>query len=91
LIAIYLLPLPAFAGEKVIFYTTDPAGTPVAMTDSTGNVVWRADYKPFGEEQSVAGNHLGDVDELVDLFRKAGNNRACQDKRDWIFPAHCTT
>ncbi|MCL2761569.1 MAG: RHS domain-containing protein, partial [Desulfuromonadales bacterium] len=30
-----------------------PAGTPMAMTDSSGNVVWRADYKPFGEEQSV--------------------------------------
>lgn len=43
----------SFAGEKVLFYYTDPAGTPMAMTDSSGNVVWRADYKPFGEEQSI--------------------------------------
>jgi len=29
---------------------------PLAMTDSSGNVVWRADYKPFGEEQSITGS-----------------------------------
>lgn len=43
----------ALAAEQVFFYHTDPAGTPLAMTDSTGKVVWKADYKPFGEEQSV--------------------------------------
>jgi RHS repeat-associated protein len=40
-------------GRKSFFYHTDPAGTPLAMTGSSGTVVWRADYKPFGEEQSV--------------------------------------
>jgi RHS repeat-associated protein len=25
------------------------------MTDDNGNVVWRADYKPFGEEKSITG------------------------------------
>jgi len=44
------------ATEKVFFYTTDPTGSPVAITDSTGNVVWRADYKPFGQEQSISGS-----------------------------------
>jgi len=53
IVIILLLTASAYAGEKVFFYYTDPAGTPVAMTDSSGNVVWRADYKPFGEEQSV--------------------------------------
>jgi len=43
------------AAEQVFFYHTDPAGTPLAMTDSTGKVVWKADYKPFGEEQTVTG------------------------------------
>jgi len=38
------------AAEQVYFYYTDPAGTPLAMSDSTGNVLWRADYLPFGEE-----------------------------------------
>ena len=33
--------------------TIDPAGTPLAMTNSSGTVVWKVDYKPFGEEQSV--------------------------------------
>ncbi|MCL5024448.1 MAG: RHS domain-containing protein [Nitrospirae bacterium] len=42
-----------FAGEKVFYYHTDPAGTPLAMTDVNGAVVWRADYRPFGEEQSI--------------------------------------
>jgi RHS repeat-associated protein len=45
--------LPSFAGQKVYFYHTDAAGTPVAMTDASGTVIWRADYKPFGEEQSI--------------------------------------
>ena len=43
----------AFAGQKVFFYHTDPAGTPLVMTDERRNVVWRAEYKPFGEEFEV--------------------------------------
>ena len=39
----------------VYFYHTDPAGTPLAMTDPSGSVVWRADYLPFGEENIVSG------------------------------------
>ena len=46
---------PTLAAEQVLFYHTDPAGTPLAMTNSSGTVVWKADYKPFGEENSVAG------------------------------------
>src|SRR5271169_5700966 len=40
----------ALADDVVYFYNTDPAGTPLVMSDSTGSVVWRADYLPFGEE-----------------------------------------
>ncbi|MFH2124597.1 MAG: RHS repeat-associated core domain-containing protein [Pseudomonadota bacterium] len=36
--------------RDVVFYHTDNVGTPVAMTDSSGAVVWRAHDKPFGEE-----------------------------------------
>ena len=43
----------SFAGERVFYYHTDQSGTPIAMTDESGSVVWRADYKPFGEEQSI--------------------------------------
>src|SRR4030065_2666977 len=40
-------------GQKVFFYHTDPAWTPLVMTDEKRNVVWRAEYKPFGEEFEV--------------------------------------
>jgi RHS repeat-associated protein len=50
----------AFASEQVFFYHSDPAGTPLAMTDSSGNVVWKADYKPFGEENSTIGTASND-------------------------------
>ena len=48
------------ASEQVFFYHTDPAGTPLSMTDSTGTVVWKADYKPFGEESAVTGSAVND-------------------------------
>ena len=40
----------ALAAEQIYFYYPDPAGTPLAMSDASGNVIWKADYKPFGEE-----------------------------------------
>ncbi len=52
---VILLVGSVFAGEKVFFYHTDPVGTPLAITDDKGNVVWRKDYKPFGEDQSTTG------------------------------------
>jgi RHS repeat-associated protein len=43
------------APSAVYFYHTDPAGTPMVMTNMSRSVVWRADYRPFGEEQSITG------------------------------------
>jgi len=43
------------------FYHVDAAGTPLAMTDAGGSVVWRADYKPFGEEQLITGSMENDL------------------------------
>jgi RHS repeat-associated protein len=52
----------ALCADQVYFYYTDPAGTPLVMSDSTGSVVWRADYMPFGEEsigtQTVQNNKM---------------------------------
>ena len=48
------------AGEAIFFYHTDPAGTPLAMTNASGSVVWRADYMPFGEENVVTGTMEND-------------------------------
>jgi len=42
-------PLAKIEGASVYFYHNDALGTPQKMTDSTGTVVWAADYKPFGE------------------------------------------
>jgi len=50
----------AVAADKVLFYHSDPLGTPMAITDSTQTVVWQADYKPFGEEKSAGDNKLND-------------------------------
>ncbi|MCX7948659.1 MAG: RHS domain-containing protein, partial [Treponemataceae bacterium] len=52
-ITVTILGGAGFAAEVTFFYHTDPAGTPLAITDGTGTVVWRADYKPFGEEYLV--------------------------------------
>ena len=39
---------PASAADRIYYYHNDHLGTPVAMTDESGQVVWRADYEPFG-------------------------------------------
>ncbi len=42
-------PLAKIAGGNVFFFHNDDRDTPQKMTDSTGAVVWSAEYKPFGE------------------------------------------
>jgi len=42
-------PLAKIEETSVYYYHNDALGTPQKMTDSTGTVVWAADYKPFGE------------------------------------------
>ena len=41
--------------DRVYFYHLNHLGTPQAMTDEEGNIVWQADYKPFGEAAVTAG------------------------------------
>ena len=55
-IASFIYPSFLCAAQKVYFYHTDAIGTPVAMTDASGSVVWQADYKPFGEENTFSGS-----------------------------------
>ena len=49
LLLLSIFPTTLLAGE-VLYYHTDNFGTPMAMTDKNGKVVWRADELPFGEE-----------------------------------------
>ncbi len=54
-------PLVKLEGNNVYYYHNDHLGTPQKLTDSTGAIVWTADYKPFGEATmalSVITNNL---------------------------------
>lgn len=35
--------------DKITYYHLDALGSPVAVTDQSGTVVWREDYRPYGE------------------------------------------
>ena len=40
---------PSYATESVTYYHTDGLGSPVAGTDEAGALLWKEDYKPYGE------------------------------------------
>ena len=42
-------PLALITGGNIYTMHTDHLGTPQVITDSSQNIVWQADYKPFGE------------------------------------------
>ena len=48
---------------KIYYYHNDHLGNPVAITNEDGEVVWKADYEPFGEifneEEIEIGNKFG--------------------------------
>ena len=50
----------ASAAERVTYYHLDALGSPVAASDEQGNLVWREEYKPYGErtkkEPAAASN-----------------------------------
>jgi RHS repeat-associated protein len=37
------------AADNVVYYHNDALGSPVAATDQSGNIIWKEEYKPFGE------------------------------------------
>lgn len=44
----------AWAQEEVIYYHTDALGTPVAITDQSGNVIERREFEPYGHQLQPA-------------------------------------
>jgi RHS repeat-associated protein len=52
-----LMPGLATATDETIHFHNDPSGTPMAVTDSNGNLIWKASYQPYGKEldQAAAG------------------------------------
>lgn len=49
-------PLAKIDTTGTYYYHNDHLGTPQKMTDSTGTVVWAADYKPFGEATATVSS-----------------------------------
>ncbi len=56
------------SSSGIYYYHTDPAGTPLAVTDDKAAVVWRGYYEPFGNEYAIQGTASNDV-------RFAGNKK----------------
>jgi len=44
-----LIAIPSHAIETITYYHTDSLGSPVAGTDTSGALLWKEDYKPYGE------------------------------------------
>jgi hypothetical protein len=42
--------------ESLAYFHLDHLGTPIEMTDQTGNTVWEASYKAWGEVETVSGS-----------------------------------
>ncbi|RJR19142.1 MAG: hypothetical protein C4581_05430 [Nitrospiraceae bacterium] len=49
-------PMAKIEGDNIYYYHNDHLGTPVMMTDSSGQVVWQGEFLPFGEELSISGS-----------------------------------
>jgi RHS repeat-associated protein len=45
----------------VFYYHNDHLGTPQALTDDSGRIVWEADYSPFGEVNIVVNEIINNI------------------------------
>jgi RHS repeat-associated protein len=61
--------------QRIFYYHNDHLGSPVAITNEVGDIVWKANYKPFGgilNEQKVVGNerkyNAKEFDKDTDLY-----------------------
>lgn len=43
-------PIGSQAAEQTVFYHLDALGSPVVATDEGGNVLWREEYRPYGDK-----------------------------------------
>jgi len=58
--------------EAIFFYQTDHLGTPIMMTDQTGQVVWQEESLPFGEPVSINEDVDGDGVDVTNNLRFPG-------------------
>jgi uncharacterized protein RhaS with RHS repeats len=41
----------AASGATVTYFHNDAFGTPLLATDANGNVVWKENYRPYGDKR----------------------------------------
>ena len=52
------VPIAQLRGEQIYYYHTDPLGTPEAMSDDQGRIVWQAKYGLFGAIEKYYVNKI---------------------------------
>ncbi len=54
--------VPSLApAQTVTYFHNDISGTPVLATDANGNVVWKGNYRPFGERLNNSSAQVGNA------------------------------
>jgi RHS repeat-associated protein len=77
LFALLLAPAAARAqSEEVIYYHTDAIGSVRMITDSSGTVLARYDYTPFGQPWNPPG--------MVEVMQFTGQERELQTELDYF-------
>ncbi len=74
-------PLAKIENNNIYYYHNDHLGTPMLMTDGSGNAVWQGEFKPFGEPLSITGsitNNLRFPGQYYDSERVNGQIRQKQ-------------
>jgi len=61
LLAFFSLLATISHAETVTYYINDALGSPVAAMDSSGTVIWRESYNPFGEGRKKPSQNNNDV------------------------------
>ena len=61
ILLLFLVQAPALAVTGIRYYHTDALGSPVAATDESGSVVWRARYRPFGDRDQIAKDYVASL------------------------------
>jgi len=75
-VALVALPATALAERTTVYYYTDPQGSILAVTDASGNIIERRDYKPYGAPVSMPSDgpgytgHVSDPDTALTYMQQ---------------------
>ena len=68
--------------DVLYFYHTDHLGTPILITNTTGNKVWEGEFLPFGEAYSISGTVTNNL-RFPGQYYDAETGLAQNGKRDY--------